>query len=99
MPRDLVEDFNTCESHLKDTVRLAAFWGTVENKEVAVHMASNILKTFDFVLRSLFPSFFFKPQGLVSLNQANCNWENNGNVCLKSANKEIAVREPFLKNF
>ena len=62
-------------------------------------MASNILKTFDFVLRSLFPSFFFKPQGLVSLNQANCNWENNGNVCLKSANKEIAVREPFLKTF
>ena len=30
VPRDLVEDFNTCGSHLKDTVRLAAFWGTVE---------------------------------------------------------------------
>lgn len=27
--RDLVVDFKTCGSHLKDTVRLAAFWGTV----------------------------------------------------------------------
>ena len=28
--RDLVVDFKRCGSHLKDTVRLAAFWGTVE---------------------------------------------------------------------
>ena len=31
------------------------------------------------VISFLIPRFFFKPKGLISLNEVNYNWGNNGN--------------------